>query len=221
MRVDGVSDGPESAALSSDFAFRKRADGGYTVSSGTGTIADVVPDSVRFLRTFLPLAAAERRHTKLRFGRRFFQELRQLARWPLDEASPFEGERILDPSASARELDDGLRKLKAAFPAFSSAVIRQRWAGLIDATPDAIPVISAVDELPGFYVATGFSGHGFGMGPGAGRLMADLITGHHAHRRSHRLPLLPLHRWIAPNLLHWFIGLALPAKCRRNWPSHH
>jgi glycine/D-amino acid oxidase-like deaminating enzyme len=31
--------------------------------------------------------------------------------------------------------------------------------------------------MPGFFIATGFSGHGFGIGPGAGRLMADLVTG--------------------------------------------
>jgi glycine/D-amino acid oxidase-like deaminating enzyme len=44
-------------------------------------------------------------------------------------------------------------------------------------TPDAVPVISPVDAVPGFYIATGFSGHGFGIGPGAGRLVADLVTG--------------------------------------------
>jgi len=46
-----------------------------------------------------------------------------------------------------------------------------------DVTPDAVPVIAPVEALPGFFVATGFSGHGFGIGPGAGRLMADLVAG--------------------------------------------
>jgi glycine/D-amino acid oxidase-like deaminating enzyme len=48
---------------------------------------------------------------------------------------------------------------------------------MIDVTPDAIPIISAVDKIPGFFIATGFSGHGFGIGPGAGRLMADMVMG--------------------------------------------
>jgi glycine/D-amino acid oxidase-like deaminating enzyme len=47
----------------------------------------------------------------------------------------------------------------------------------MDVTPDAVPVIGPVDSLPGFFISTGFSGHGFGIGPGAGRLMADLVAG--------------------------------------------
>ena len=52
----------------------------------------------------------------------------------------------------------------------------EAWAGYIDVTPDAVPVISGVERLPGLFIATGFSGHGFGIGPGAGRLMADLVA---------------------------------------------
>jgi glycine/D-amino acid oxidase-like deaminating enzyme len=55
--------------------------------------------------------------------------------------------------------------------------VAESWGGVIDVTPDAVPVISAVDTLPGFFIATGFTGHGFGIGPGAGRLMADLVAG--------------------------------------------
>jgi glycine/D-amino acid oxidase-like deaminating enzyme len=48
---------------------------------------------------------------------------------------------------------------------------------MIDVTPDAVPVISTVDAVPGFIIATGFSGHGFGIGPGAGRMIADMARG--------------------------------------------
>ena len=37
-------------------------------------------------------------------------------------------------------------------------------------------MISPVDRLPGFFIASGFSGHGFGIGPGAGQLAAELAT---------------------------------------------
>jgi glycine/D-amino acid oxidase-like deaminating enzyme len=53
----------------------------------------------------------------------------------------------------------------------------ERWAGMIDVMPDAVPVISPAEGLPGLFIATGFSGHGFGIGPGAGKLVADMVAG--------------------------------------------
>ena len=177
MRIDGVEAGPEPAAWGPGFAFRRRVDGGYTVANGSGNVADIVPDSIRFLSDFLPVLRIEWRELRLRLGRRFVDEHRLERRWRLDEVSPFERMRILDPEPADDLLDAGLRNLRTAFPVFEQAKIRQRWAGLIDATPDALPVISGIDALPGFFVSTGFSGHGFGLGPGAGRLMADLVEG--------------------------------------------
>jgi glycine/D-amino acid oxidase-like deaminating enzyme len=40
-----------------------------------------------------------------------------------------------------------------------------------------VPVISAVDSIPGYFIATGFSGHGFGIGPGAGKVAAEMVMG--------------------------------------------
>ena len=48
---------------------------------------------------------------------------------------------------------------------------------MIEAAPDALPMIGEVEGLPGYYMATGFSGHGFGIGPGAGKVIADLVSG--------------------------------------------
>ena len=60
------------------------------------------------------------------------------------------------------------------FPARGEVRIARSWAGIIDTTPDVIPVLGSTD-VPGFLFATGFSGHGFAMGPIVGRLMAELI----------------------------------------------
>ena len=84
---------------------------------------------------------------------------------------------MLDPEPAVSVLEQGSRNLGAAFPKFRDMRVLERWAGLIDVTPDAVPVISAVPKFPGFFIASGFSGHGFGIGPGAGRLVADLVTG--------------------------------------------
>ncbi len=60
---------------------------------------------------------------------------------------------------------------------FENTEIEESWAGLIDVTPDSNPVIDTIDHIPGLVVATGFSGHGFGTGPAAGHLAADLVSG--------------------------------------------
>ena len=48
---------------------------------------------------------------------------------------------------------------------------------MIEASPDILPIICEAEALPGYFIATGFSGHGFGIGPGAGRAIADMVAG--------------------------------------------
>ena len=55
-------------------------------------------------------------------------------------------------------------------------VIRQ-WAGLYNVTPDAQPILDESEEVNGYYMAVGFSGHGFMIAPMTGILMAEMITG--------------------------------------------
>jgi glycine/D-amino acid oxidase-like deaminating enzyme len=177
MRTAPLEGAPEHSVGASDFAFRKRLDGGYTITRRNGNISSITPDSFRLFFDFLPALASDWRDLKLRVGRRFVEEWRLPRRWALDATSPFEMVRMLDPAPADDVLDEGEAKLKAAFPAFAKAEIVQRWGGLIDVTPDAVPIISPLEAMPGFYVATGFSGHGFGIGPASGRLIADLVTG--------------------------------------------
>ena len=94
-----------------------------------------------------------------------------------DRPTVFERVRILDPEPDQALSAGALATVAQTFPALERATVAQHWAGMIDVTPDAVPVISPVDSVPGFFIATGFSGHGFGIGPGAGRLVADLISG--------------------------------------------
>lgn len=177
IRTKPLAGGPEQAIWSNGFAIRKRADGGYTVANGHENVVDIVPDSFRYMKDFLPALKAEWRSLLLRGGGRFFDEARLPSSWKLDEASPFEYNRVLDPKPAFDLQDRALSNLRKAFPVFNQAEVAQRWAGYIDVTPDAVPVIDAIDEIPGFHIATGFSGHGFGIGPAAGRLMADIVTG--------------------------------------------
>ena len=177
MRTAPLEGPPESALWCSDFAFRKRLDGGYNIANGNVNVVPIVPDSFRFFGAFLPALRMDSKSLKLRLDDRFGQERREAKSVPLDQVSPYEKTRVLDPKPDSRYLREALDGLVKMYPAFASAKVAQEWAGLIDVMPDAIPVISPVDSVPGLIIATGFSGHGFGIGPGAGRLIADLATG--------------------------------------------
>jgi len=177
MRTEPMAMISDESVWGPGFSFRRRQDGGYTIAHGGISIADIVPDSFRLFFSFLPVMRTDWDKLQLRFGKRFFSELATPKRWSLDARSPFEKVRVLDPEPHRPTLDKAFENLCANYPAFSGAKIAERWAGLIDVTPDAVPVISAVDDLPGLTIATGFSGHGFGIGPGAGRLAADIATG--------------------------------------------
>jgi sarcosine oxidase subunit beta len=68
------------------------------------------------------------------------------------------------------------RGIARYFPALERASIVRAWGGLTAFTPDGIPVIGPVDEIKGLYIAAGFCGHGFCLGPGVGKIVADLIV---------------------------------------------
>ncbi|MEJ1975981.1 MAG: FAD-binding oxidoreductase [Acetobacteraceae bacterium] len=177
MRTKPLDGPPDIAVGGSDFAFRKRLDGGYTIAQRGATEAPIVPDSFRLLPEYLPRFWAERRDLRLRLNGRFAEEWRLKRHWSLDQETPFEQVRVLDPKPSDAILAAARRNLVRVFPAFAAMEVAQSWGGLIDVTPDAVPVIAPVMQAPGFFIASGFSGHGFGIGPAAGRLMADLVSG--------------------------------------------
>ncbi len=172
--VDGMTDMPVGAG---DFAYRKRIDGSFTVAVRNLNLAPLSPDHLRLFREFAPTYLTTWRELSLRFNSSFFQELATKRKWHLDEKTIFEQCRVMDPPAHQGFTRKALRNISRRFPAFAKARVLHEWSGVIDATPDAIPVISPIHDIPGFHIASGFSGHGFGIGPGAGQLMADLITG--------------------------------------------
>ena len=161
------------------FAIRRRADGGYTLTPGHFHEFFIGPDAVRHcgafwtqIRTDLSgtrfLPAAPRGYPDAWGTKRF---------WAEDEQSPFERMRILDPDPNLPMVERLRDRFAAAFPKVGRPGIAAAWAGMIDTMPDQVPVIDHVAELPGLTIATGMSGHGFGIGPGVGRVVADLVEG--------------------------------------------
>ncbi len=177
LRCSPVPGGPDVTLWADGYALRKRADGGYTVANGSENVVDIVPDSLRLGLKFLPAFLSEWRSLRFRLSGRWAEEAAQMRHWSADQETAFEHCRVLDPAPSQSALKSAWATAQRAFPLLEKADVVQSWGGLIDVTPDAIPVISAVDDLPGLFISTGYSGHGFGIGPGAGRLMADMVTG--------------------------------------------
>jgi sarcosine oxidase subunit beta len=67
-----------------------------------------------------------------------------------------------------------IERVSQVLPALTEAGVARIWGGLIDQTPDALPAIDAHTGIEGLIVAAGFSGHGFGIGPVIGEILADL-----------------------------------------------
>jgi sarcosine oxidase subunit beta len=96
-------------------------------------------------------------------------------------AEPWHGE--MQSGASPRvppsmaSIGTVVAKLSAVLPAFAEARLETCWAGLLDLTPDALPVLDQAPGIDGLVVAAGFSGHGFGIAPATAPILADLVTG--------------------------------------------
>jgi glycine/D-amino acid oxidase-like deaminating enzyme len=167
---------PDIQVYGSDFGFRKRRDGGWNLGQ-LYQQAPIVPDSFVYGPRFIKLLRTYAGGFTVKFGHEFFDELSIPRRWKNDETSPFEIHRVLEPAPHVDVLRRAKQRLDRVAPWFRNAKIAYQWTGVIDMLPDELPVMSELDRVPGLILATGFSGHGFGIGPGAGHLVADLVTG--------------------------------------------
>ena len=158
-------------------ALTRRGDGGHTLAiSGRGRI-DPTPQLLRFSMQFLPMFLRRWRNLApggmggIRSGHE------GLSRWRLDGPTPMERMRILDPPVDKKALHLTYERAVNLIPEFKGCAVTAAWSGYIDSTPDGVPGIGEIPGIPGFFLAAGFSGHGFGIGPGAGHLVADIVTG--------------------------------------------
>lgn len=158
-------------------ALCRRLDGGYTLGlAGRGRV-EITPQGLRYARKFWPTFRERSKGLKIRIGGSFLKGPGASRNWGLDQVSPFEEIRVLNPAPDLALVQEAENALGALYPALSGVKVAEAWGGFMDSTPDGIPVISSIDSLPGFFVSAGYSGHGFGIGLAAGRLTADLVTG--------------------------------------------
>jgi glycine/D-amino acid oxidase-like deaminating enzyme len=171
-------DGPSDIAVGGpDFSFRKRLDGGYTITQRGALDAPLSLDHLLIGRQYMSSLRHQRSVLRIGLGSHFFRDLGLARRWGGRKPSPFEKVRTMDPPANPGINAEAMSNLKAAWPVFDTAIIADSWAGMMDITPDNLPVIGPIGKISGLVVASGFSGHGFGTAPAAGHLAADLLMG--------------------------------------------
>jgi len=157
-------------------AFRQRRDGSFTIAAGGALDHDVTLDSLRQLRFFLPNYWKNRAMFRFHVGRPLLASLAAALPGSAARRQPLVWDRGVEPRPNPAKLRKSLAELRRVLPSLPPLGIARSWAGYIDAVPDLVPVLGEAPAPRGFLLATGFSGHGFAMGPIAGRLLSELIV---------------------------------------------
>lgn len=159
-----------------ELVFRRTLDGSFDVCTPRAS-APITPNLIANLASLGPAMQHLGSQIQPVWNMGTFLSQWNLPRhWALDQPSPFEATRILQPETRHGLLDGVLAGAAATFPDIGNATVTDRWSGVLTSTPDNMPVISAVDSVPGLFVGSGFY-FGLTMAPAAGEALADLVTG--------------------------------------------
>ena len=159
-------------------SFRQKRDGTLYIASTGSVYYDLDMEALSHLRLFLPNFRRARNEIHVRVGRELLRDILRRMPWSSARKHPFAHTVGVEPKPDQRTVAASLANLHELVPSLGEVGILRVWAGRIDVTPDAVPVIGTVPEVEGFIFATGFSGHGFALGPGVGFVVAKLIAGH-------------------------------------------
>lgn len=177
LSVTPGAEGLPDALHTADVSITRRSDGGYTLAISGRARVDPTPQQLRFSREFVPMFLKRRKSIALGGLEGWKAGHETLMKWSMDKITPMEKNRILEPKTDQTQIDETFRRAKDLLPELRKTAISQSWAGFIDSTPDGVPAIGEIEAVPGLVLAAGFSGHGFGIGPGAGHMVADIVTG--------------------------------------------
>lgn len=158
-------------------SFRQRPNGRFYVAGGARGGIDLTLDSFRYARHFLPNYLKNRRVFQMRVGSRLLRDIGHAVGFQGDNGLPvFARAGDVEPQPNMKIARASQENFEKLFPSLRPIRLRRVWAGWIDSLPDALPVLGEAGQAEGFLLATGFSGHGFAMGPIVGRVMSELIT---------------------------------------------
>ncbi len=158
-----------------DVAFRQRPGGNFYIARGGRSDYDITTESFRGTRMFAANYFKNRGMFNLRVGGELVKDVLRTLPGSSSREHPFAHTVDVEPEPNLQTAWSSLEGLRSMFPSLQDVGLKRVFAGLIDSTPDAVPVMGEVDEPRGFFFATGFSGHGFALGPIVGQVMAELI----------------------------------------------
>lgn len=172
-----------------EVAFRQDAAGRFVLASGARSTFDINLDAVTDLRQFGATAWHFRRELKLAVGRPLLRDLLALIPGTRTHASPWAALRSNEPPPDPEAAAPNLEGFQRLLPRFADLAVEKIWAGNIDMTPDQGPVIDNRTPVSGLVIATGFSGHGFAMGPAGGLAVSQLLQGRETDTPLHAFRL--------------------------------
>ena len=162
------------------YCFRQTASGPVRVSNGyrrQDVYHELSLHDLRDLKVWLPRLIKQRKSITMRVD---MELLKHDVKFFL---ASMQGKRSTIVAPVGKEPRKALNKVTRQFNAAGKLIpklrqlkIERSWAGYIDTTPDLVPVLGPAGKPEGLYLSMGYSGHGFGLGPVAGKLTADLIV---------------------------------------------
>ncbi|BAV52880.1 AgaE protein (plasmid) [Mesorhizobium loti] len=148
-----------------EYAYLQEADGRLNLAAVGAPVHDLMTHSRLKLLRFHQL---RQKKIKLELGKPMVRSL-------LGDFNDFTTHRTLDPVPDLTGLKRAAAAFRAEHPVIGSIQYERSWAGYMDYTPDGLPIIEAVAEPRGLFVAAGFGHRGFGLAPAVGRSISDLI----------------------------------------------
>jgi glycine/D-amino acid oxidase-like deaminating enzyme len=175
VEVDPGREVSKIATWTPGVAFRQRPGGTVYLARPNDGDFDVDLDSLRYIRRFMPNYLANRNAFRMNLGKNLIRDFTRLRPTSRAWRKQFHESVGVEPEPNEGVIDRCRYNFARLFPHLGNPDLVRTWGGVIDTTPDALPVMGEAPEVAGFVWATGFSGHGFGIGPGAAKALAQLI----------------------------------------------
>lgn len=158
------------AAWTGELFLRQDAHGRLRLAGESRNQIDLALGSPREAVSFLRSYFANRAELRLPTS---WRDLARAAGRPISRAG---GDQPV-PAPDPADVRYCIERARRYFPKVSDIYVERAWAGEIDATPDALPVIDTPAAVEGLVLASGLSGHGFGLSPVIGEVVARIIDG--------------------------------------------